>query len=408
MNRPLRGWVTVLALIGLVAAISSTYIHLQLVANPTYSSFCDVSQTVSCTQLYQSRYGTLLGMPVALGGVFWFGVVLLLVFADVRGPISSRENIASYFLIWTTVGLSVAMYMAYASIFVLGAFCILCGVVYIAVGGIFFMTGSEAATPLRRLPSALAGDLGVLLHRPIGLILTLLFTAASLVSAVSFSEPNWNVPTENLATASESQRSAADEESEFERFWSSQPRLDSLMTDVEAPVVVVKFNDYQCPACAQTHMVYGPIFAKYETSHPGSVRLVARDFPLDSSCNGESPNGPHAAACDAAVAVRYARGVGDTEARRMEEWLYGNQDEMDRNTIAAALSEITGISSGEFDFRRGDLVAELQMDIAAGASLPVEATPTFIINGVVIKGGLAPQFFDQAISLELAQATVQQ
>ena len=121
MNRPLRGWVTVLALIGLVAAISSTYIHLQLVANPTYSSFCDVSQTVSCTQLYQSRYGTLLGMPVALGGVFWFGVVLLLVFADVRGPISSRENIASYFLIWTTVGLSVAMYMAYASIFVLGA-----------------------------------------------------------------------------------------------------------------------------------------------------------------------------------------------------------------------------------------------------------------------------------------------
>ena len=57
---------------------------------------------------------------------------------------------------------------------------------------------------------------------------------------------------------------------------------------------------------------------------------------------------------------------------------------------------------------RGDLVAELQMDIAAGASLPVEAPPTFIVNGVVIKGGLAPQFFDQAISLELGQAAVQQ
>jgi len=408
MNRSLRGWVTLLALIGLVATTSSTYIHLQLVANPAYSSFCDVSQTVSCTQLYQSRYGTVLGIPVALGGVFWFGIVLLLALADVKGPVSSRENIASYFLVWTTVGLSVAMYMAYASVFVLGAFCILCVVVYIAVGGIFLMTGSEVATPLRRLPSAIVGDLGVLVHRPVGLILTLLFTAAALVSAVSFSESNWNVPTENLATASESQPSAADEESEFERFWSSQPRLDSLMTDVEAPVVVVKFNDYQCPACAQTHMVYGPIFAKYETSHPGSVRLVARDFPLDSSCNGESPNGTHDAACDAAVAVRYARGVGDTEARRMEEWLYGNQDEMDRNTIAAALSEITGISAGEFDFRRDDLVAELQMDIAAGASLPVEATPTFIVNGVVIKGGLAPQFFDQAISLELGQAAVQQ
>ena len=408
MNRSLRGWVTLLALSGLVAATSSTYIHLQLVANPTYSSFCDVTQTVSCTQLYQSRYGTVLGIPVALGGVFWFGVVLLLVLADVRGPVSSRQNIASYFLVWTTVGLSVAMYMAYASVFVLGAFCILCVVVYIAVGGIFLMTGSEATTLLRRLPSALVDDLGVLVHRPVGLILTLLFTVASLVSAVSFSEPNWNVPTENLATISEGQPSTGDEKSEFERFWSSQPRLDSLMTDVEAPVVVVKFNDYQCPACAQTHMVYGPIFAKYETSHPGSVRLVVRDFPLDSSCNGESPNGSHDAACDAAVAVRYARGVGDAEARRMEEWLYGHQDEMDRNTIAAALSEITGISAGEFDFRRGDLIDELQMDIAAGASLPIEATPTFIVNGVVINGGLAPHFFDQAISLELGQVTVQQ
>ena len=408
MNRSLRGWVTLLALSGLVAATSSTYIHLQLVANPTYSSFCDVTQTVSCTQLYQSRYGTVLGIPVALGGVFWFGVVLLLVLADVRGPVSSRQNIASYFLVWTTVGLSVAMYMAYASVFVLGVFCILCVVVYIAVGGIFLMTGSEATTLLRRLPSALVDDLRVLVHRPVGLILTLLFTVASLVSAVSFSEPNWNVPTENLATISEGQPSTGDEKSEFERFWSSQPRLDSLMTDVEAPVVVVKFNDYQCPACAQTHMVYGPIFAKYETSHPGSVRLVVRDFPLDSSCNGESPNGSHDAACDAAVAVRYARGVGDAEARRMEEWLYGHQDEMDRNTIAAALSEITGISAGEFDFRRGDLIDELQMDIAAGASLPIEATPTFIVNGVVINGGLAPHFFDQAISLELGQVTVQQ
>ena len=167
MNKSLRGWVTLLALIGLVAATSSTYIHLQLVADPTYASFCDVSQTVSCTQVNQSRYGTVLGIPVALGGVLWFGIVLLLVLADVKGPVSSRENIASYFLVWTTVGLSVAMYMAYASIFVLGAFCILCVVVYIAVGGIFLMTGSEVATPLRRLPSALVGDLGVLVHRPV-------------------------------------------------------------------------------------------------------------------------------------------------------------------------------------------------------------------------------------------------
>ena len=66
-------------------------------------------------------------------------------------------------------------------------------------------------------------------------------------------------------------------------------------------LVVVKFNDYQCPACAQTHLVYDPIFAKYESSHPGSVRLVTRDFPLDPDCNAATQEGPHDAACDAAL-----------------------------------------------------------------------------------------------------------
>ena len=128
MTARARGWIIGCAAAGLLAAASSAYMHLQLVNDPGYTSFCDVSETVSCTQLYQSRYGSVAGVPVALGGVLWFVVVLLLSWADARGPSASRQNIAGYFLVWSTVGLSVAMYMAYASFFVLGTFCMLCGV----------------------------------------------------------------------------------------------------------------------------------------------------------------------------------------------------------------------------------------------------------------------------------------
>ena len=39
-----------------------------------------------------------------------------------------------------------------------------------------------------------------------------------------------------------------------------------------------------------------------------------------------------------------------------------------------------------------------------GRQLAVKSTPTFFINGVKIEGGLPPQYFDQAIGIELQRA----
>ena len=68
MTGRVRAWMFLLAAAGLMASVSAGYMHFQLVANPSYTSFCDISESVSCTQLYQSRYGSVLGVPVALGG----------------------------------------------------------------------------------------------------------------------------------------------------------------------------------------------------------------------------------------------------------------------------------------------------------------------------------------------------
>ena len=52
-----------------------------------------------------------------------------------------------------------------------------------------------------------------------------------------------------------------------------------------AKVLIVKFNDFQCPACGQSYLQYKPIFAKYEAEHPGQVRVVLKDYPLNRDCN---------------------------------------------------------------------------------------------------------------------------
>ena len=406
MTGRVRAWMFLLAAAGLMASVSAGYMHFQLVANPSYTSFCDISESVSCTQLYQSRYGSVLGVPVALGGVLWFGVVLLMAYADARGPSRARPNIATYLVVWSTVGLSVTAYLAYASVFLLGVFCILCGVVYVATLGIFLLTPSEHGTPWRRLPSAIVRDIRDIARHPVGLVVTLIFIGGTLGAAAWFREaPSASVLAVRPETAEPISVSTEDQRSEFERFWESQPRVDVRADADDARVVVIKFNDYQCPACAQTYMAYDPIFEKYESSHPGQVRLVMRDFPLDSRCNDASPSGPHSSACDAAVAVRLAREVGVEEARRMEEWLYSNQEAMTPEAVAAAFSDIVGIGASQLEMRYDDVIEGVRADIAEGADIPVEATPTFIVNGVLLKGGLAPQFFDQAIAYELARAT---
>src|SRR5690606_41991330 len=61
--------VVVFILLGLGASLAASWVHYQAVARADYISFCDVNATFSCTQAYQSEYGRLLGIPVAVLGV---------------------------------------------------------------------------------------------------------------------------------------------------------------------------------------------------------------------------------------------------------------------------------------------------------------------------------------------------
>jgi protein-disulfide isomerase len=163
---------------------------------------------------------------------------------------------------------------------------------------------------------------------------------------------------------------------------------------------VVKFNDFQCPACGQSYLQYKPIFAKYEAEHPGAVRLVLKDFPLNRDCNDGIPQTLHPAACDAAVAVRLAQARNRADA--MEEWLYTHQPSMTPPSVRQAAKDIGQIA--DFDAKYAATLALVKNDVALGRQLGVRSTPTFFINGVKIEGALPPQYFDQAIAYELNRA----
>ncbi len=109
-----RRLLLVFATLGLGASAVSSYVHYQLLTQPGYTSFCDVSERVSCTDAYTSRFGSLAGVPVALGGVLFFALVIVLVVFARRPGSTLRENAPAYIFALSTVALAFVLYLACA------------------------------------------------------------------------------------------------------------------------------------------------------------------------------------------------------------------------------------------------------------------------------------------------------
>jgi uncharacterized membrane protein/predicted DsbA family dithiol-disulfide isomerase len=387
----------VCALVGLAVASEAAYVQYRSHNDPTYVSFCDVSARISCSQVYASRFSTFYGLPVAVFGAIWFAFAALLGTAGLVARPTVRESVPGYLFAGSTLALAVILYLGYASFVLLKLVCVLCLITYAAVIGLFLVSGAATSIPMMSLPRRAANDFKVLVASPVAILLAVLFAGGAVSALVLFprevsAEVETGRPVEPPPAATQEQRS------ELERFMAAAPRIPLVVPAEGAKVLVVKFNDYQCPACSQSYLQYKPILAKYEASNPGAVRVVMKDYPLNPQCNSNLTTMLHVGACDAAVAVRLAR--AHNRGPEMEEWLYTHQPGMTPQTVRQAAREIGQVT--DFDAKYASTLELVKGDIALGKQLRVSSTPTFFIDGVKVDGAWAPQFFDQAIAYELA------
>ena len=388
-----------LSLLGLAASGTSTYVHYRLLTDRSFISFCDVSSTVSCTQAYLSHYGSFWGIPVAVLGVFFFALVLALATLVGRRNASAGENTPGYIFVLSTLALAMVLYLAYASYFVLHTFCILCAGTYVAVIGLFIVSGGATSFPMTTLPRRALHDVRSLLASPAALVIALLFVVGGALVASAF--PRESATGAAQAAAPSYPPLTTQQISEVERWFDMQPKVDMPIPSDGAKVLVVKFNDYQCPPCRQSYEAYGPILEKYKAQ---GVKFVLKHFPLDPECNAAVPGGPHFAACEAAAAVVMARAKNDGSAERLEAWFFANQGPplLTPDQVKDAARTVGGIT--DFDARYQGALLEVKNDAGMGALLGAKSTPTFFIDGHLIAGMVPPQVFQAILELELKRA----
>jgi protein-disulfide isomerase len=145
---------------------------------------------------------------------------------------------------------------------------------------------------------------------------------------------------------------------------------DPARGDASAPVTVVEFTDFQCPACAAMH----PVLEEVLKSYGNKVRFVVRDFPLNQ----------HENARKAAEAANAANAQG-----KFFEYitvLFKNQKALDTPSLKKYATEL-GLDRARFDaaLDRGVYAAEVEKDVADGEIYGVGSTPTIFVNGVQLR-----------------------
>jgi protein-disulfide isomerase len=346
--------------------------------------------------VYQSRFGTFWGVPVSIFGGIWFVCAALLSVGGMTARPQVRESIPGYLFALSTLALAAALYLLYASVFILKAYCPMCLLTDAAILGLFIVSGAATSVPMTTLPGRLTRDLRVLVANPLAIAVTVLFVAGAATTLAFFPREGSGEPGAAAAAAT------ADQRNELEQFMAQAPRIPLVIPREGAKVLIVKFNDFQCPACGHSYLSYKPVLAKYESQAPGAVRMVLRDYPLNPNCNANSSM-VHPAACDAAVAVRLAR--EHNRGEQMEDWLYTHQTGMTPESVKQAAREVGQVT--DFDAKYASTLDLVKADVALGTQLDIRSTPTFFINGIKVEGEWATLYFDQAIAYELQHPPAQ-
>lgn len=163
---------------------------------------------------------------------------------------------------------------------------------------------------------------------------------------------------------------------------------DPASGPADAPVTVVMFSDFQCPACSATH----PVLKKTIAEFPGKVRFVVRDFPLESLH-------PNALAAARAANAAHAQGKFFEYA----EILYTHQDALDDASLKKYAADL-GLNAKQFelDFNAEKTAAEVRKDQADGDAYVVNSTPTIFVNGIRVRD-LSYDAFKRAIERALGK-----
>ncbi|MBI4054485.1 MAG: thioredoxin domain-containing protein [Candidatus Doudnabacteria bacterium] len=135
-----------------------------------------------------------------------------------------------------------------------------------------------------------------------------------------------------------------------------------------APIVIVEFSDFQCPACRLEY----PELKKLLAANPQLIQLYYRHLPLPQ----------HNRAKPAAAAAEAAGLQG--KFWEMHDLLFENQSKLDDDNIRDYAKKLSlDLKKFEEDWSSAPIKEKIERDLKKASELQLTSTPTVIINGKI-------------------------
>lgn len=353
--------IIVLVLSGLMLAVSlyltQHFFDVKFPTGLSSASMCNINSFFNCDKATNSPMAAPFNIPISIFGA----IMAMLMFMGIIFKNEDFERTIYFALIVNFVGCVLLFLYSLIGLHGLCPFC----TVYYVLSGIslfFFYKKSENFQP----------NIGYLVS----------FALVGIVSALLMrSNINDKIAERDRARDSIGSGLITQFYNEKNLGQPSYPSVFKLATAQDAPIKMVIFSDFECPACKALSEEIPMIVEKYK----GKIDIAYYFYPLDMSCNTSMKRPLHQHACKAAYA---AACMPVSEFYQVHEVLFKNQEQFESGFVDKYIKD-NKLESCVEKAETKDKVAQL---LAAAAPFNISSTPTFLLNGVKIEGVIP---FDQ-------------
>lgn len=415
----------ILSLAGMVISVLTIMEHVLIdLSSQTgltlETGLCVASGAFNCKKVIASEWSTWLGIPLGFYGLAFYLAASTLSIAAFDKKFFGGPAASGALLVWSVVGVVVSLSLFAISWLKIQAFCPLCMASYAVNGCLLISTffldsrvpiSSRMGTGLRALilfpwsflnlraprETRIPHVARVWLVAGIALVGLMAFVPDVLITQLKVPKVEKNSPAERIARGVSR--------------W-SDARIQELAVNLEggvsgdffkgspgAPVQIVGFSDFQCPACRAVYEMLSELLKNYGDS----VVWIHKDYPLDHNCNPGIPDPFHQWAC---LGAQVARCAGE-QGKFMEatDYIYRSSElskvntEKEARPLLLGMAAIIGLDQEGLEecVQSQRHLPKVQQDVALGDSLGIQGTPTYWINGKRVEV-IHPQVFEQIIA----------
>lgn len=401
---------SILSLTGVIFSAWLLYHHVTVDSGfQLEKSFCSISPGFDCDAVARSEYAELLGVPIASYSLFFY-LALYLFCKSVRPKDAFSDGpLADVLFAAGVLALVPSLVLLAISLFVLKTVCLMCSVLYV-VGISVFMVAyamrNRANPPGRSLirglgtagtffvrSSRLNPQLALVGRLSLLLVITtwfmLVFAPSWIQKEILFPKADSRSREKAILEIVAAWKGAESQEIVVNRSADLQLR-DFVRGDEKAPFVLTIFSDFECPFCKRVARELHELPPEIRNN----LRLVFKNYPLDSTCNRFMGRPMHPLACKAAIYGRCAGAQGEDYFWRMHDALF-TLGEISEEAIEA-LPVALGLDREQFSACLASPIplTKIREDIELGSQVHVEGTPAMYLNGRPLLKA-APEIFQK-------------